>query len=110
MELTKKQKKHFRTLAALAYDREISVLLEALAGGFNQWKSGEISCWDLNELVHKYHNGGARELWKKYTDLDAMMLVGLALADEIVEASEVPVSIRETAASQAELARKIRNV
>jgi hypothetical protein len=88
-ELTKKQKKHIREMAGVAYEREMSAALDKLLASFQKWKQGKISPFDLDERIHEYHNGTARELYKQYATGDPDMAVMLALARGVVKIEEL---------------------
>ena len=75
---TKKEIKVLRKLAALAYERELGESLAELGKGFDDWRAGEIDVWQLNDHIHRYHDGDSRDLWKKYNHLSPEELVGYA--------------------------------
>ena len=52
-----------RKLAALAYERKLDKVLEALEKGFKRWRKNKITAFELSEIIHKFHNGPARDLW-----------------------------------------------
>lgn len=79
-KMTKSRKCHLRDLNAMAYDRELSAALRELLGHFARWKAGEIDAWDLNELIHKHHNGISRELYNAHTGSNPVLPVARALA------------------------------
>lgn len=82
-------KRHFRKLAAVAYERELTTALTALAAHFERWKRGELDAFALNEEVHKHHQGRARALYKLYSYGDPSQVVARALAAGILEEKEV---------------------
>jgi hypothetical protein len=88
-EMTKSQKRHLRDLAAAAYDRELSAALGELHGQFGRWQAGEINAWNLNELIHKHHNGISRELHNAYTGSDPVFPVARALSRTFLSWDEV---------------------
>lgn len=88
-ELTKKQRKHIREMAGAAYEREMAAALDKLLASFQKWKQGGISPFDLDEDIHQYHNGTARELYKQYVTGDPDMAVLLALARGILKIEEL---------------------
>ncbi len=67
---TKAAKKHFRKLAAIAHERELGNELNKLLSEFDRWKKGEIDPFELNDLIHKHHDGIARNLYKFYVYAD----------------------------------------
>jgi hypothetical protein len=57
IKLTKNQRKQVRELIDLAYSRELSESLENLERDFMRWRSAEINAFELDELIHKHHQG-----------------------------------------------------
>ena len=37
-----------------------------LEENFKLWRKSKITAFELNELIHKFHNGIARDLWSFY--------------------------------------------
>lgn len=101
-ERTKAQKRHLRDLATIAYDRELSEALNDLQGHFTRWQAGEITAWDLNELIHNHHNGISRELYRLYTGSNPAMPVARALARQLLRWDEVNESCRPLLTGMAE--------
>ena len=64
-ELTQKQRKHIREMTGVAYEREMAAALDTLLAAFQKWKQGGMSLFKLDEEIHQYHNGTARELYKQ---------------------------------------------
>jgi len=88
-ELTKKQRKHIRELASVSYERELAAALDKLLTAFQKWKQGGMSLFDLNEEIHQYHNGTARDLYKQYATGDPDIAVLFALAKCILKIEEL---------------------
>lgn len=88
-ELTKSQNKRMRELAGIAYSRELSLASDALLGEFNQWKEERIDVFELNEKIHKFHNGISQTLYKRYVGMDSRFGVARALKTGILERSEI---------------------
>jgi hypothetical protein len=85
----KKRRKVLRELAGMAYDRELDGALGELDAKFQEWRDKKICGFELNEEIHKHHNGISRQLWNKYT-LDAETLVVMAVAQGVLDESELP--------------------
>jgi hypothetical protein len=79
IEMKKSQKKHLRELAGIAYERDLSRCLEILGKKFDQWRGDEISVWELNDLIHEFHNDIGRELYKTYTMSDPRFPVAFGI-------------------------------
>jgi hypothetical protein len=65
-DIPKPIKKALREYAGIAYEAELRKELEALSAKFDEWKASKLDNFDLTEAIHKFHNGPARELYKKY--------------------------------------------
>jgi hypothetical protein len=64
--LTKAQRRQLRELAGLAYERELGAAIEVLRQDIERCRAGQLNAFQVNELIHKYHDGVARKLWKLY--------------------------------------------
>lgn len=86
---TKKQRRELRDLQGLAWERELSSALEELLMDFQSWKKGEIDPFELNDRIHRFHNGRSRELFNAYSgSLDTFWLEAV-VARGVIEESEV---------------------
>lgn len=92
---TKSERKELRRLAALAYERELAKALEVLKENFRQWKKNKITAFELSDLIHKFHNGIARNLWSFYETGHAEIIVRHAIAEGIILKTEVSPGILE---------------
>lgn len=86
----KRLKRLVREWAAVAHDRELSKALLDLRAHFEAWQRGEITAADLNDLIHQFHQGGSREIWKKYATNHLEPAIGLAVATGILRQEELP--------------------
>lgn len=87
---TKRQRRQLRELQGLAWERELSAVLEDLEGDFRSWRQGHISPFELNDRIHRFHNGRSRELFNTYSgSLDTFWLEAV-VARGVIEESEVP--------------------
>ena len=93
MDIPKHIKSQLRELANQAYEHELADELANLASRFDEWRAGKITVWDLTELVHKYHNGPARELYKRYHNLPHSTPIAHAVARGILTMRTIPDSI-----------------
>lgn len=90
-ELSKHLKKQFRELIGIAYKRELAYHLNELAKKFDEWKAKKIDCWELNDLIHQFHNGISRDVYNTYNNnLDKRWLVSRAIANNFLQWDEVP--------------------
>lgn len=90
-DFPKKIKKQVRELVGTAYARELSLHLAQLAQKFDVWQKNEINCWDLEDAIHKFHNGIARDLYKtyEYCGGDKIHLVARALNLNFLNRNEI---------------------
>jgi len=94
-DMTKSQKKHLRQLAGQSYEKEMTLVLESLYEEFKKWEESEITAWDLNDKIHQYHDGTARELYKLYEGLsDPRVALAQAVAKGIIKIEDVPENCR----------------
>jgi regulator of protease activity HflC (stomatin/prohibitin superfamily) len=78
-----------------AHERELHRELAKLDASFDQWRRGEIGSGDLDELIHKYKSGPARELWKQYNQGQVDMNVAYAIVAGILDETEIPEELLE---------------
>lgn len=86
----KRLKRLIREWAGVAHDRELSKGLLELYGHFDGWKRGEIAASDLNDLIHRFHDGASREIWKTYATNRLEPAVAFAVATGILRREELP--------------------
>ena len=89
-EYSKETKKSLRELAGLAYERDMSRCLEVLYEHFKTWENGGISPFDLNDLIHEYHDGASRSMYSVYTDNEVSISVAFGLRQGVLSESELP--------------------
>lgn len=65
-DMTKRQRRLLRELAGLAYERDLAGELTKVEQAFGRWRSGEMDAFDLEQLIHRFHQGPARELFTRY--------------------------------------------
>jgi hypothetical protein len=104
----KAERKILRKLAALAYERELTRCLSRLESSFADWRAGRIGVAQLNHSIHDYHDGDSRDLWKKYNGLSPEELVGIAVAEGILEQDDVPDAVCELVTDWADRIRMLR--
>ena len=83
-------KRLVREWAAIAHDRELGRALLELRTQFDRWERGEIAAADLNDLIHRFHQGASREIWKRYDTNHLEPAIGSAVAAGILRRDELP--------------------
>jgi hypothetical protein len=92
---TKAQRKKLRRLKDIAYERELDQALEKLSKEFRKWRNKEVDGFELNDLIHKHHQGVSREIWKFYTYADPDMAVARAVNQGLLKKEDIPGDILE---------------
>lgn len=65
----KQIKRLVREWARIAHDRDLRKALGELRSQFNRWDRGEIDAFELNDLVHRFHQDTSRQIWKRYATI-----------------------------------------
>ena len=79
-----------REWAGVAHDRDSRDALTELRAQFDRWDRSEIDSFELNDLVHKYHDGTSREIWKRYATSHLAPAVASAVAAGVLRRDELP--------------------
>ncbi|WP_027856634.1 hypothetical protein [Marinobacterium jannaschii] len=93
-DISKKTKKILNELASQAYEKDLSRCLDVVYKHFQAWKAGEIEVWDVNQAVHDYHDGIARELYKTYCMNDPLFSVVFGVHQGLISIDDVPEEVR----------------
>lgn len=88
-ELGKAAKQHFRELAGIAHERELNLAFQELHREFERWQRGELHPFELNDRIHRFHQGVSRDLYKKSFYGDADTLVASAVGQGILKKEKV---------------------
>ncbi len=80
---------------ALAYKNELRIYLKALQSDFAAWERGEIDAFQLEHCIHHFHNGPARELYRRYNLGYLNMNVAYAIVVGLLDRSQVPQELLE---------------
>jgi hypothetical protein len=86
-------KKALRDLAGEAYERELRHELGKLDKSFNAWRSGELTSGELNDRIHDYESGPAREMFKRYNSGLPDVNVASAVAVGLLVWQEIPADV-----------------
>ena len=89
-EVPKVVKRALRELGAAAHEEELRRALLPLADAFEAWKLGKLTGGDLVEVIHRFHQGPARELFLKYDRHLLPASVAQAIANGIIRRETVP--------------------
>lgn len=93
--LSRSVRRDIQGLASTAHERELAAELHRLNDLFSQWQSGKLDPHELNDAIHRFHDGPSRDLWKTYTASDPSLAVASAIARGILQPGEVPPDVAQ---------------
>jgi hypothetical protein len=102
-ETPKRIKRLVREWAVIAHERGLRTALGDLRGEFDRWARGELTTFDLNELVHRYHQDTSLDLWTRYATTQLEPAVAHAVAAGIIRKDEPPQELIQHIATLIEL-------
>ncbi len=105
-EFTKSEKAQLRQLASEAWESELSNELEKLFEEFCTWTENGMSAFDLTELIHEFHNGASRDLYKRYSIRPPEIAVARAIALDITSEESFDAQLLEKLQPLIEMHRK----
>jgi hypothetical protein len=89
-EVPKRIKRLVREWAGIAHDRDLRKALSELRVQFDRWERGDIDAFELNDLVHRFHEDASREIWKRYATTHLEPAVASAVAVGVLRKEELP--------------------
>lgn len=90
-EFSKKTKKQLKELMIKADAKELDQALLKLSEAFDAWEHRQIDCWQLEELIHKFHNDHARKLFNYYNSkVDPVLIISSALSRNLIQKEDIP--------------------
>jgi hypothetical protein len=93
----KRIRKLIREFIPFCYEAELRKALTPLSEAFEQWKNGNLSSFDISEMIHEFHQGAAREIWKRYNNNPFVDIsIAWAIVDGIVKSDQFPPELIET--------------
>jgi len=92
--ITRSERKVLLRLAELAYGRELGQELARLEAAFAEWRTGRLSPFTLTDLIHRFHDDDARDLFAIYTRGRPEQTVARGLALGLLAPEEVPAEAR----------------
>jgi len=98
-EVPKRIKRLVRERAGIAHDRDLRKAFGELRVQFDRWDRGEIDSFELNDLVHRFHQDTAREIWKRYATPHLESAVASAVAARVLRKEELPAELGQHIAS-----------
>ena len=95
MRYPKAVRKELNTLVSTAYERELDGALGDLYESFRKWKDKQIDSFELNQLIHEFHQKESRELWNMYNDKDEDFIVTRAVRLGVLQPGEISAEAAE---------------
>jgi hypothetical protein len=89
----KRIKRLVREWAGITHDRELGNALADLRAEFDRWQRREISAVELNDLIHRFHDGVSRDIWKKYATNHLEPALAFAVATGTLRREELPADL-----------------
>jgi len=94
-DIPKRVKRLLRECASAAHEEELRRALLPLAEAFKRWEHGGLDSGELSDLIHRFHQGPARELFLRYNTSNLVAPVAYAIAAGIVDRTAVPGELLE---------------
>ena len=92
-DVPKRIKRLVREWAGIAHDRDLRKALSELRAQFDRWDRAEINAFELNDLVHRFHQDTSREIWKRYATTHLEPAVASAVAAGVLRKEELPAEL-----------------
>jgi len=92
-ETPKRVKRLLREHAAVAHEEELRRALVPVAEAFKRWERAELDSGELSEIIHKFHQGPARDLWVRYNTAHLAMVVALAITTGLLSRDTIPAEL-----------------
>jgi hypothetical protein len=94
-ETPKRIKRLLREYAAAAHEEELRRALLPVAEAVRRWERKELDSGELSEIIHKFHQGPARELWVRYNATHLEMTVAFAITTGVLSRDAIPAELLE---------------
>lgn len=88
--MPKPLKRALREAAMVAHEEELRRALVPLEAAFQRWRAGDVGSGELAELIHEFHDGPARDLFKKYNYGQLELAVAHAIVSGVLDRSRLP--------------------
>jgi hypothetical protein len=89
----KRIKRLLREYAGVAHEEELRRALVPVAEAFKRWERGELDSAELTEIIHRFHQGPARDLFDRYNTPNLEMTVAYAIAAGILDRGTIPAEL-----------------
>ena len=108
-ETSKRIKRMIREYAAAAHEEELRRALLPLADAFKQWEREELDSFALQDLIHKFHQDAARDLYVRYASSRLEPALAHAIVAGALDRSAVPAELLDHLAGLLEFYRDLQD-
>ena len=91
----KRIKRLLREYAGAAHEEELRRALLPVSEAFGRWARRELGSGELSEIIHRFHQGPARELWVRYNTSHLEMAVAFAITTGVLGRETIPAELLE---------------
>ena len=89
----KRIKRLLREHGGRAHDEELRRALVPVAEAFKRWEHGELGSAELSDLIHRFHQGPARELFARYNNPHMELAVAHAITVGVLDRQTIPAEL-----------------
>lgn len=89
----KRIKRLLRELAGAAHEEELRRALVPVAEAFKRWEHRDLGSGELSEIIHRFHQGPARDLYVRYNTVRLEMAVAYAITAGILDRQTIPAEL-----------------
>ena len=91
----KRIKRLLREHADAAHEEELRRALLPVSEAFGRWARRDLSSGELSEIIHRFNQGPARELWVRYHASHLEMPVAFAITTGVLTREMIPAELLE---------------
>src|SRR5256712_145001 len=92
-DIAKRVKRLLRECAAAAHEEELRRALLPIAEAFKRWEQGGLASGELSELIHRFHQGRAREVYVRYDTNQLEAPVAYAIVTGVLDRKAAPAEV-----------------
>ena len=89
----KRIKRLLREQAGQAHEEELRRALVPVAVAFKRWERGELGSAELSDIIHRFHQGPARELFSRYNNPYMDLAVANAITVGVLDRQTIPAEL-----------------
>jgi len=94
-DVPKRIKRLLHEAAGAAHEEELRRALLPVAEAFKRWEAGQLESGELSQIIHRFHQGPARELFLRYNTPYRDLAVAHAIITGVLDRSAIPVELLE---------------